>query len=142
MNQALENVVEHLKWLNFWIGHCCDQAEAKVGEINRLIQQLAGMGLVRETVLLGEVIPQRYGGPVPGGPASGQLVQAALCVPGGVGVVRWDAEADAPWCPLPAGQEAKARVNFRPYAGCEPALKTLLLRHIEPLLQSLWRRLS
>lgn len=49
-----------------------------MGEVNRLLGQLSKTGFVHETVLLGEIIHQRYYAPRPGGNDSGQLVQAAL----------------------------------------------------------------
>jgi hypothetical protein len=92
MSKEFDEMVAHLKWLNFWIRHSCDQAEAKMAEVNRLLQQLAETGWVQETVILGAVIHQRYYAPLSGGHDSSQVVQAALCLPGGLGVVLWDSE--------------------------------------------------
>ena len=50
MSKDFDDVWDQLKWLHFWIRHCCAQAEAKMGEVNRLIQQLAGAGFAQDTV--------------------------------------------------------------------------------------------
>jgi hypothetical protein len=66
-------------------------------------------------------------------------VQAALLVPEGLGVVLWDSDHYAEMCDLPDGLEADTR--FRAFARCEPAVRALLLPHIEPLLERLYQRL-
>jgi len=142
MSKEFDEMVEYLKWLNFWIRHCRDQAEAKMGEVNRLLGQLGETGFVHETVVLGEVIHHRYYAPLSGGNDSGQLVQAALCVPGGLGVVLWDSEEYSQWRDIPEGLEAEARPGFLPFERRDAALKALLLPQIEPLLQQLRRRLT
>lgn len=142
MSKEFNEMVEHLKWLNFWIGHCRDQAEAKMGEVNRLLGQLGETGFVHETVVLGEVIHHRYYAPQAWGNDSGQLVQVALSVPGGIGVVLWDTEEYAELRDVPDGLKSEARLGFIPFERCESALKALLLPHIEPLLQQLRRHLT
>jgi hypothetical protein len=142
MSKEFDEMVEYLKWLNYWIQHCRDQAEAKMGEVNRLLGQLGETGFVHETVVLGEVIHHHYYAPRPGGNDSAQLVQAALCVPGGLGVVLWDSEEYSPWRDIPEGLAAEARLGFFPFELCDTVLKALLLPQIEPLLQQLRRRLS
>jgi len=141
MSKEFDEMVTHLKWLNFWIRHSCDQAEAKMAEVNRLLEQLAETGWVQETVILGAVIHQRYYAPLSGGHDSSQVIQAALCVPGGLGVVLWDSEDYTSLSEIPQGLEAEARLGFRPFERCEPAIKALLLPHLETLLHQLRRRL-
>ena len=92
MSKPFRKIVQDLQWLNFWIRHCCDQAEAKVREVNKLVRELGENGFVNETVILGSVIHHRYYAPQPGGSDSGQLVQAVLHVPHGYGVALWDTE--------------------------------------------------
>src|SRR6516225_9779786 len=60
MSNEVEEVFARLGWLHFWARHCCAQADAKMGEVNRLIGQLAGAGFVQEAVFLGEVIHPHY----------------------------------------------------------------------------------
>jgi hypothetical protein len=142
MSETLNEVFERLAWLHFWARHCCAQADAKMGEANRLIAQLAGARSLRETVILGEVIHPRYYPPAGHEEGPLQVAQAALCVPGGIGAVLWDGGAYAWPRTTPEGLRRGARAGFRPFERCEPSLRALLLPHVEALLQGLRRRLS
>jgi hypothetical protein len=142
MSKRFEEIVDRLRWLAYWGRHASDQADTKVSQVNALIRQLGEDGWVHPVAFLGAVIHERYYAPRPGGSESGQLVQAALLVPQGLGVVLWDSEASAELRRLPEGPEAEASTLFRPFADCEPALRALLLPHIEPLLERLYQRLS
>ncbi|HEY7427185.1 MAG TPA: hypothetical protein VH682_23325 [Gemmataceae bacterium] len=108
MSERFRNITEYLKWLNFWIRHASDQADAKMREVNHLIRQLSVTGVVHDTVLLGPVIHRRYYAPQAGGSDSSQLAQAALCVPGGLGVILWDSEEYAELCEIAEGLESEA----------------------------------
>jgi hypothetical protein len=141
MSKEFDAGLAHLKWLHFGIRHCCAQAEAKMGEVNRLVQQRAGTGFAQETVFLGEVIHPRYYPPAAHDRDCGQVAQAALCVPGGIGGVLWDAEQCPQLRTSPEGLK-EAKVRFRPFERCEPVGKALLLPHIEALRQGLGRRPS
>jgi hypothetical protein len=68
------------------------------------------------------------------------VVQAALCLPGGLGVVLWDSEEYTHLSEIPQGLEAEARMGFQAFK-CEPAIKALLLPHLEALLHQLRRQL-
>jgi hypothetical protein len=142
MSDKFRDLTNHLRWLTLWIRHAGDQAEAKMVEVNHLIGQLAATGFLHETVLLGPVIHRRYYAPRPGGSDSGQLAQAALCVPGGFGVVLCDSENYRQLSEMAEGLESEAMLHFRPFRECEPALKALLQPHIEPLLGRLYRLLA
>ena len=141
MSKDVEEVLARLGWLHFWARHCCAQADAKLAEANRLIRQLAGGGLVQEAVILGEVIHPRYYPPAAHEDEPARVAQAALCVPGGIGVVLWGAEDYAQRCATPEGLEREARAGFRPFEMCEPSLRALLLPHVEALLRGLGSRL-
>ena len=142
MSKEVEEALARLGWLHFWARHCCAQADAKLAEANRLIRQLAGAWSLRETVILGEVMHPRYSPPAAHEGEPARVAQAALCVPGGIGVVLWGAEDYAQRCATPEGLEREARAGFRPFEQCEPALRALLLPHVEALLQGLRRWLS
>jgi len=142
MSKEVEEVLARLGWLHFWARHCCAQADAKMGEVNRLIRQLAGAGFVMETVFLGEVIHSRYYPPAAHEDEPARVAQAALCVPDGIGVVLWGAGAYARLCATPEGLRWEARAGFQPFERCEPALRALLLPHVESLLHGLGRRTS
>jgi hypothetical protein len=142
MSETFRDRVAYLRWLTFWVRHACDQAEAKMGEVNHLIDQLGVTGFLHETVLLGPVIHHRSYAPRPGGSDSVQLAQAALCVPGGFGVILWDSEDYQELRETAEGLESEALLHFRPLGECELALKALLQPHIEPLLGRLYRLLA
>ena len=142
MSKEVEEALARLGWLHFWARHCCAQADAKLAEANRLIRQLAGGGFVQEAVILGEVIHPRYSPPAAHEDEPARVAQAALCVPGGIGVVLWGAGAYARLCATPEGLRREARAGFRPFEQCEPALRALLLPHVEALLHGLGRRTS
>ena len=142
MSETLNEVFERLAWLHFWARHCCAQADAKMGEVNRLIRQLTGAGSLQETVLLGEVIHPRYSPPAAHKDEPARVAQAALCVPDGIGAVLWGAGAYARLCATPEGLRREARAGFQPFERCEPALRALLLPHVEALLHGLGRRTS
>jgi hypothetical protein len=84
MTRDLNGIVEHLKWLIFWIRHCPDQAEAKWNEVNQLLPQLGKPTLVHRSVVLGEVIHHCDYSPQHEGHDSSQLVQADLGLPVGI----------------------------------------------------------
>jgi hypothetical protein len=142
MSKEVEEVLARLGWLHFWARHCCAQADAKLAEVNRLIGQLAGAGPLQEAVFLGEVIHPRYCPPAAHEQGPVQVAQAALCVPGGIGVVLWGAGEYARLCASPEGLRREAQAGFRPFEMCEPSLRALLLPHVEALLRGLRRRLS
>ena len=142
MSETRNEVFERLAWLHFWARHCCAQADAKMGEVNRLIGPLAGAGFVQEAVFLGEVIHPHYYPPAAHEQGPVQVAQAALCVPGGIGVVLWGAGAYAQLCTTPEGLRREARAGFQPFERCEPSLRALLLPHVEALLHGLGRRTS
>jgi hypothetical protein len=87
---------------------------AKMNEVNQLLGQLGKAGLVHETVVLGEVIHHRYYSPQREGHDSSQLVQAVLCLPGGIGVVLWDSEKNTELRDVSDSLESEARLGFRP----------------------------
>ena len=142
MSKDVEEVLARLGWLHFWARHCCAQADAKLAEANRLIQQLAGARSFPETVVLGEVIHSRYYPPAAHEDEPARVAQAALCVPDGIGAVLWEAGAYARLCATPEGLRREARAGFQPFERCEPALRALLLPHVESLLHGLGRRTS
>jgi hypothetical protein len=77
--------------LAFWIRHCCGQLEIKVAKVNRLVGRLSDLDFVDEILMLCEVL---YLGTSATGTAFGaqrRILQAAVRVPGGVGVVWWEA---------------------------------------------------
>jgi hypothetical protein len=141
MNERFEEMNEYLRRLSVWARHASDQAEAKIREVNTWARQLGELGFLNDTVILGPVILSRGYEPRPGGNDSGQLVQAALYVPRGFGVVYWDSEEYVELYPVVDTLESEALHRLEPFEDREPAIKGLLLPHVEPLLEKLYRRL-
>jgi hypothetical protein len=94
-----------------------------------------------ETVILGPVIHQRDYSPEEGGRSSGQLIQAVLRLPDGVGVAVWDTDHYDALKDVPDGLAFEVWNCFVSFERCEPGIKALLLPHIEPLVEELFRRL-
>ena len=137
MGRTFEKIVQRLQQLEAWRRHAADQAAGKVAQANQVIEQIAGNGLVHDAVFLGNVIYRRTYPPRVGGWDSHQLLQAALCIPGGIGVVFWDSMQYDELFVVENGLEADARSHFVPFDRVESALQAFLLPEIEPLLRRL-----
>jgi len=110
-------------------------AEARAAGLNNLINDIWQFGLGGQTSLLGPVLQTRNYAPQPGGHDSGQVIQAALLVPRGLGVVVWDSEFYLSLADVPDGLEAAAAMHHVPFEQCCPAWRALLCEHIAPLVQ-------
>ena len=110
-------------------------AEARAAGLNNLINDIWQFGLGAQTSLLGPVLQTRSYAPQPGGHDSGQVIQAALLVPRGLGVVVWDSEFYLSLADVPDGLEAAAAMHHVPFEQCSPAWRALLCEHIAPLVQ-------
>lgn len=62
-----------------------------------------------------------------------------MCLPGGLGVLLWDNDDYTRLSEISQGLEAEARLGFPAFERCEPAIKALLLAHLETLLHQLRR---
>jgi len=134
MSNNLNNSIEHLRQLNLRIRQQLEIAEARVPEINGLLAQLTSTGLLNETALLGGVVISRSYSAVCGQDDSGQILVAALLVPGGLGVACFDSEELALLDEYTYREGKAAFLNFRPFDQCELAIRALLLPHVEQLL--------
>jgi hypothetical protein len=114
-------------------------AEARVAGINELIAELSKSGLLNRTALLGSILLRRNYAPREGGKDSCEVLQAALLVPGGLGVLLWDNEEALELQIDPEALEAAAWLHHLPFEKCEPALQALLEPHIEELVGRLMR---
>ena len=95
-------------------------AEARAAGLNNLINDIRQFGLGTRTSLLGPVIQNRDYAPQPGGHDSGQVIQSALLVPRGLGVVVWDSEFYLSLVDVPDGLEAAAAMYHIPFEQCCP----------------------
>lgn len=113
-------------------------AEARAAGLSSLIHEIWQFGWVSRTSLLGPVIQTRSYAPQAGGRDSGQIIQSALLVPEGLGVVIWDTEEFVELADIPDGLEAQAPLRQIPFEQCNPAWRALLCEHIEPLVERLF----
>jgi len=136
MSDNLSARLEALKDLNLQIHYQAEQAEAKVATANPLIAQLAASGLVADQILLGQFLLLRgYSARFPPRD-SGQVIQAALALPGGLGAVVWDSEELASFRDSP-NYECEAFWRFLPFEQCEPIVKALITSNLAPLFDQL-----
>lgn len=114
-------------------------AEAQASSANCLVNAVWRMGLLPRTAYLGPVIHTRSYSPQLGGHDSGQVFQASLLVPGGLGASIWDTEEFAELSAIPDGLETAAFMRHIPFEQCEQAIRALLSPHI-PVLTSRFLR--
>src|SRR5262245_39008546 len=136
MNHRSPNQLEVLMDFNLWLRGQLALAEIRVPTLNDQIEQLARMGLLENETFLGNVIYTRpYTDPQA---TDGSLLsQAALLVPGGIGLVEWDTDHYFELYRSPRRIESEARIRFRLFEELEPAFKALLLPQVEVLLSRL-----
>jgi hypothetical protein len=136
MSNNMRARLQALNDLNVQIHHQAEQAEARVATANPLIAQLVASGLVAEQILLGQFLLLR-GYSVRFPPRdSGQVIQAALALPGGFGAVIWDSEELALLRESPQ-YECEAFWRFVPFEQCEPIVKALITSNLAPLFDQL-----
>jgi hypothetical protein len=125
---ALNNLVESM-----------ERAEQEAGRwmkgVNTLLARLGASGFVNHTVVLGPVIHQRGYAPPRGIWEVGEVIQAALLVPQGIGVVVWDVEEFLNLRGSEQGLEGDAAAHFVPFEECDLALRALLLPRLPALLE-------
>lgn len=85
-----DELLELLRLRVLRLSHQSEIAEARVPRWNQLVQEIWRAGLMSQTAILGRVIETRPYAPAEGGHSSGQVFQAALLIPGGVGVLLWN----------------------------------------------------
>lgn len=134
--------VSQLRELNLLLRGRFEQAEAQIPPINDQIARLSRVRLLHKTALLGPVIYQRNYSDVNGPHESGQILQVALLIPGGIGIVSWDSKEYAALREPGRPPEAEAFRYFLPFDECDPAIRGLLLPHMEPLLEQLVLRIQ
>lgn len=135
MDQILQEVCAELRQLTDVARPRLEAADEVLIAVNVLVDQLAQSELLNETALLGRIIdvqPNRQ---------DGRLLQAALLVPGGLGIVVWDAAEY--WAMRNRSRQPGRRmfIDFLPLDLCDTADKELLLPQVRPLLDCLCRKL-
>jgi hypothetical protein len=132
----IDDVARELSALNLQIKHDMEQAEAKVERVSHLVRELGTTGLVGREVLLGGHFDRSFD-PDDGPHDSGQVVQAALLIPEGLGVCLWDPEEFSALQTAYEGLVPNARLRFQSFDRCSPEEKKFLLPFIEEMLEDL-----
>jgi hypothetical protein len=137
MNNDRHELFEGLQRQVLAMRQVCEQMEGKIEAINQGLRVLEETGLTNEIVILGKIVHRSAYAPRAGGNDSGQLYQAALLVPKGIGVVIWDTEEFVQLENVPQALEAEAPLHFLAFAECKLAWKLALVAEVELLLQRL-----
>jgi hypothetical protein len=118
------------------IKHDMEQNEAKIDDTRDLIHEIGKTGLLTGSIFLGPRYEQPY---VPGWESrdSSRIVQAALFIPEGFGVCRWDMNEFWELEGSQDGLEQHARAKFESFAGCSPAEKKFLRPFVDEMLDEL-----
>ncbi len=134
MTEKLSDVIDRVQQANVMYRRQLELAEAQVPPLNDALTQLANLGLGNGHVILGDIL---HTNAYPAGTeaGSGQVHQAAVIIPGGIGVAVWDsAEYDL----FRRGQddlEIEARNYFVPFDLCNSAIKAMLFPCVEQLVK-------
>ena len=141
MNFPPQHHIEQLRHLDLSLRSQLEQAEARVQSINENILQLARMQAVSETAILGLVLFHDFSNASSETTDSGHVVQAALTVPAGFGVINWRIKQFASFCQTPPPDAGGFIHLFIPFDQCSTGVKTLLLPHVQPLLDLLFKNI-
>jgi hypothetical protein len=136
MSDQLNRDLDKLKQLIVEIRQQFEVAELKVDSATSVLTRLAETKLSNEDIFLGDVILCRPYDVSCEETGTGQVVQAALAIPGGFGCIFWDSEEYAALDDNPQ-LESEAMLRLRPFAQCSPAVKALLLPQLLPLMDKL-----
>jgi hypothetical protein len=137
----MDELSDRLRDWDAGVRRLAEQAEARVAEANAMVRALHRSGRIRPWVLLGAVMSVRPYDPGCGPEDSGQVTQAVLLVPEGLGVVFWDTEELAATADGPDRWRAARRL-FTPLAECRPLTRVQFLPYAAELVARLHRHLN
>jgi hypothetical protein len=141
LNDSVDDQFQTLREANIKTRQQLELAEARISAANHQIDQLAAIQLLSSQIFLGDYILQVpydvAGDPRP----SGQIIQAVLAIPGGLGCIFWDSEELAQLESTPEFQY-EALQRFEPFDDCAPAVKARLVPQAGPLLDRLLEALK
>jgi hypothetical protein len=135
----MSDLSDRLRAWDLGVRRLAEQAEARVADATNLIRELHAAGRVRPAVLLGPVMDVRPYDPGYGPEDSGQVIQAVLLVPEGLGVVFWDTE-DLHAIPPGPDREREACRLFTPVANLRPLMRVQVLPFAVDLVARLLAR--
>lgn len=107
-----------------------------------LARQVAGAGIIPERAFFGKPILVRDYSPSDDESNTVEVWQAALLLPGGIGVIVRDSDE---YLDLPSDYQpciAEARWRFVPFEECPPVAKALLAQHVEKLFDEVMDRID
>jgi hypothetical protein len=134
MSGTILNHFERLRTLLAEARQAIEQAEARVGQFNDLVHDLAEQGEIPRVFFLGKTIASPWDAEA-GRCHTGHVIQAVLLVPEGLGVSRFDAEVSDAYTESSGGLEEEVRLTFVPFAACSPAEKTFFYSEMEVLCE-------
>jgi hypothetical protein len=140
MSWNLSRMTQFLQEIAGRMGHACEHAEPVIAKANQQIRYLGKSGLLAQSILLGPVIHSLDFPTGSGREGSSRAIMAALDVPRGIGVVRWDVDEYLAVEHDSEQLHAEAKVFFQKYEECEPANQSLLLPHVTRLMGRLIER--
>jgi hypothetical protein len=137
MPENLSDKIAALAQLNVNFRQQLEQSELHVPRINEQIAALAALGGHDQLAIEGDVVLQRPYLPQFGPSDSGQIYQAVLLVPEGIGVVIFDLEDYLYRRDNPQAEEFCLSARFQGFDLCSSFLKAALLPQVESLVSRL-----
>lgn len=132
----LSENIERLRRLNLQVRQQLERAETVMPSINMLVDQLASVELVRGVAFAGEVIYDRALTAGAHLTDDSEMLQAAILVPGGVGVILWSREEFLAMNSGPIEPDLQQlRRRFVPFRECAPAIRGLLMPQLDSLVK-------
>lgn len=142
MTEEYRSRLQRLQYLNVTLRRQWEIAETFLPEINRSLEQLAQLETTSRLLLLGPVLSNRPYNADQNVDDSGQVTQAALSFPGGLGVVFRDTEEFAANEGRQDRPDEELTRRFVSCTDCDKALQTLLASAALPLIDRLLRTLA
>ena len=138
---SLKDLRLTLERLNLQLQYLSECSEAELEGVNAQIRQLFENGLVERQIVFGPIILSRSSG-VYGCRESGEVIQAALEVPGGLGAIHWDSDTLASVQNDEEAHERQAYGSVVPFEECPVAIRALVSQHADELLRKLLSKIS
>lgn len=135
----IERRLQELRNLNIHLRRRWEIAETFLPAVNALIEQLALLETDLRITFVGNVLRERPYDSQHSAMSSGQVAQAALRFPDGLGVLLWDGEEYLEASQQSAGLTADSERHFVPLNECSKALWALLVEEAITLLDQLLR---
>jgi len=139
MRDDLDQTLEDLRYYISQTEQAADAADAVFMRLQGSLAALERLGYLPNTLFVGPGILSKPYAPEVGGHQSCLVAQAALRLPGGIGVVWVDSERQSLEQGLVDNIDQAADCQFEPYQSCPAALRGLIVMHVPQLLNDLAR---